>query len=592
MISKALAILCIAGITYGQDDLVRVETELLSFSRNLEQYLDTSKQPCQDFYGYVCSHSANLSETGRQRYQSGLQHTDVAQLMDMELQLINFFKSCESGRGVEALKGSQLFRQSGGWPALEPIKVNASQRTNQAQSWLGVLGYFHEVGAPYFFETSVTIQSNKRLVLLQPECTRRNTLRKYEQRVGEVLQSFGIEQSRAHVTALEVLSLERNSRDIVKAEHIEDQVEFSYANFKRSVFGNVSLPRLDWDGYFRKLLGGKTPQASDTIVVKQLPRLVEYFALLQNTSMIRLLNWIWTDYLMDIVDADCHQLAETYAGDLYAHMIQRVTANRVELAKMYSVLGKAFTDQLAASVWIDEISRQSSRQFLGTIMHITLNGDERLDAAYHSVLLGRRSLYRNLEKLRKFQLPQRSTSQSVQQVRRFAQVFATVNAFLEQYNLSTPLNYLLLGKFFSRSLVAAGSSSRTPGAWLSSDSERRFGIFQECVGGQKNAIDLLLDLLAQRQALSGYRQWIATRTGLEERVDALLAAGHSKMSLQRLFFVTSLLVDCQSELGVLQQDRKRQVAHATLRNSPEFLETFKCRPGDGLYPQHQRCNPF
>ncbi|EDV47758.1 uncharacterized protein LOC6552089 [Drosophila erecta] len=590
MISKALTILWIAGIACGQDDLVRVETDLLSFSRNLEQYLDTSKQPCQDFYGYVCSHSANLSETGRHRFQSLLKETDVAQLMDMELQLINFFKSCESGRGVEALKGSQLFRQTGGWPALDPNKANFSQQANQ--SWLGVLGYFHEVGAPYFFKTSVTMQSNKRLVVLQPDCTRRNTLRKFEQRVGEVLQSFGIEQSRAHVTALEVLSLERNSRDIMKAEHIEDQVEFSYGNFKRSVFGNASLTRLDWDGYFRKLLGGKTPQASDTIVVKQLPRLVEYFALLQNTSMVRLLNWIWTDYLMDIVDADCHQLAENYAGDLYAHVKQRVTANRVELANMYSALGKAFTDQLGSSVWIDEISRQSSRQFLGTIMHITLNGDERLDAAYHSILLGRRSLYRNLEKLRKFQLPRRSTSQSAQQVRRYAQVFATVNAFPEQHNLSAPLNYLLLGEFFSRSLVAAGSSSRTPGAWLSSDSERRFGIFQECVGGQTNAIDLLLGLLAQRQALSGYGQWMASRTGLEERVDALLAAGRSKMSLRRLFFITSLLVDCRSELGVLQQDRKRQLTHATLRNSPEFLEAFKCRPGDGLYPQHQRCNPF
>jgi len=142
------------------------------------------------------------------------------------------------------------------------------------------------------------MQSNRRLVVLRPDFTRRNTLRKFEQRLGEVLQSFGIEQSRAHVAALEVLSLERSRRDIVKAEHVDDQVEFSYGNFKRSAFGNASLSRLDWDGYFRKVLGGKTLHERDTIVVKQLPRLIEYFLLLQNTSMVRLLNWIWTDYLM------------------------------------------------------------------------------------------------------------------------------------------------------------------------------------------------------------------------------------------------------------------------------------------------------
>ncbi|KAI8046283.1 uncharacterized protein LOC128252434 [Drosophila gunungcola] len=592
MLARALAILWVTHLACGLDNMTsqaRVENDLLHFSYKLDQYLDPSKQPCQDFYGYVCSRSANLSQTGRQRVQSFLRQADNEQLMDMELQLVNFFKSCDSGRGVEALKGSQLFRLSGGWPALEPLKANISQRSspsNQTRSWLTLLGHFHEMGAPYFFETTVTMQSNRRVVVLQPDTTRRNTLRKFEQRVGEVLQSFGIEQSRAHVAALEVLSLERSRRDIVKAEHIDDQVQFSYGNFKRSAFGNASLTRLDWDGYFRRSLGGKTPQPGDTIVVKQLPRLVDYLVLLQNTSMVRLLNWIWTDYLMDIADADCHQLAETHAGDLYAHVVQRVTADRVELAQMYSALGKAYTDQLAGSEWIDEISQQNSRSFLGTIIHLTLAGDEQLGAAYRSTLLGRRNLYRNLEKLRQLQRRRPAPSQSAQQVRQYAQVFATVSALLEQGNLSTPLNYLLLGQTFSRSLVAAGSSSRTPGAWRSPDSERRFAVFQECAAGQANANDLLLELLAQRQALSGFRLALPPHSPLPERIDALLAAGRAQLSLQRLFFVANLLVDCRSELGALQQDRRRQLTHATLRHSQEFSEAFQCPP------QQQRCNPL
>lgn len=307
MILPALAILWVAGIVRGQNNnTAQMENELLHFSYKLEQYLDTGRQPCQDFYGYVCSRSANLSQSGRQRFQSFLKAADDGQLMDMEVQLVNLFRSCETGRGAEALKGSQLYRMSGGWPALEAAKPDGGPQrlSNQTLSWLGLLGLFHEVGAPYFFETVVTMQSNKRVVVLQPDATRRNTMRKFEQRVGEVLQSFGIEQSRAHVAALEVLSLERARRDIVKGDLIDDQQQFSYGAFKQlgydnfRIFGNASLPRLDWDGYFRKLLGGKTLKDTDTIVVKQVPRLIHYIALLHNTSMHRLLNWIWTDYLM------------------------------------------------------------------------------------------------------------------------------------------------------------------------------------------------------------------------------------------------------------------------------------------------------
>ncbi|SPP88306.1 uncharacterized protein LOC117590193 [Drosophila guanche] len=595
MYLKVLAVLLSAVSVSCADSFASVENDLLHFSYKLEQYLDTSKLPCQDFYGYVCSQSANISQTGKDRFQTFLKVADDEQLMDMELQLVNFFKSCESARGPDALKNSQLYRASGGWPAMETTKPNATARRNQTLSWLGLLGHFHEMGSPYFFNAELTMQSNKRLVVLRPDITRRHTMRKFEQRVGELLQSFGIEQSRAHVAALEVLSLERSRREIVKADHIEDEVQFSYGNFKRSAFGNASLARLDWDGYFRKLLGGKTPQATDTIVVKQLPRLVNYFVLLQNTSMNRILNWIWTDYLMDIVDSDCHQLAETYAGDIYAHVVQRVSADRVELTQMYSAVGKAYTEQLAKSVWVDEISQQSSKQFLGRIMHLTLNGDERLDAIYHDIVLGRRSFYRNLEKLRRFQRKRRQPSQASLQLRQYAQIFDSVNALLGKQNLSSPLNHLLVAEYFARSLVAAGSNSRTPGAWRSTDSERRFNAFQNCSGvpaTMVNPNELLLGLLAQRQALSCFKEWLRqpARIPLQERIDSLLGVGRMKLSLIRLYFIGSLLVDCRYELGPLQQERKRQLVHAVMRNSREFGDAFHCHSGDALAGQYQHCN--
>lgn len=575
-------------------NVVSGDNNVLTFGHQLEQLLDNSKSPCQDFYGYVCGRSSNVNQTLRrqqeqQRFQQLLKATNPSQLLDMELQLINFYKSCESNRGVEGLRTSQLYKNSGGWPALEATNV-----INQTLNWLGLIGYFHEMGAPYFFETKISMQSNKRLVTLQPDVTRRHTMRKFEQRVGELLQGFGVEQSRAHVASLEVLSLERSRRDIVKMERIDDQVQFTYANFKRSSFGNASLSRLDWDGYFKKLLGGKTLQPTDTIVVKQLPRLVDYMQLLQNTSMHRLLNWIWIDYLMDIAAADCQQLVETYAGDVYAHLLQRISSDRLQMTQMYSAIGKSYKSQLSSSVWIDEISEQASQRFLGQVMHQTLNGDDRLNAAYHDLQLGRRSFYRNMEKLRRFQHKRQTVNMASHQLRQYAQIFDTVNGLLSPLNLSTPLNYLLVGERFARSLIAAGSSSRTPGAWRSMDSERQFAAFQNCshvptTDSMINGNDLLLGMLAQRQSLSCYKQWLGQQ-GTTSRLNTLLAVGRLQLSMQRLYFIGSLLVDCrENQLGAVQQERKRQLQHAILRNLPEFTEAFSCRNGDGLYAQQQRC---
>lgn len=287
---------------------------------------------------------------------------------------------------------------------------------------------------------------------------------------------------------------------------------------------------------------------------------------------------------------------ETYASDVYAHLLQRVSADRVQMTQMYAAIGKSYKSQLSGSVWIDEISEQASQRFLGQIMHLTLNGDDRLNAAYHELQLGRRNFYRNMEKLRRFQHKRQTINMASQQLRQYAQIFETVNGLWPQLNLSSPLNYLFVGERFARSLIAAGSSSRTPGAWRSMDSERQFAAFQNCshvptTDSMINANELLLGMLAQRQAGSCYTQWLGQQTATATmRLNNLLAKGRMQLSLQRLYYIGSLLVDCrESQPGAVQQERRRQLQHAILRNSPEFTEAFGCRIGDALYAQQQHC---
>lgn len=294
-------------------------------------------------------------------------------------------------------------------------------------------------------------------------------------------------------------------------------------------------------------------------------------------------------FVADISAADCQQLVEIYAGDVYAHLLQRLSTDRVQLTQMYAGIGRAYKEQLVGSVWIDEISEQSSKRFLSQVMHIMLNGDEYLDAAYQDLQLGRRNFYRNMEKLRRFQHKRPPPTPAALQLRQYAQSFETIYELLprqQPQNLTAPLSYVLLAERFANHLVAAGSSSRTHGAWRSIDSDRQFIQFVNCskTATNTNAHELLLNMLAQRLAGSSYREWLGQQATVN-RVNALLTAGKLQLTLQRLYFIGSLLMECREG----QQEHKSQLQHKLLRNTPEFSEAFGCRHGDALYVQQQRC---
>ncbi|XP_030371404.1 neprilysin-21 [Scaptodrosophila lebanonensis] len=601
---QVLLLVCVP-LVCAVDISANIENDVLHFSYELERLLDSQKQPCQDFYGYVCSRTANLSESLRdqrlqheeQRFERFIAAANEDKLQDMELKLKNFYKSCKISRDSSALMNSYLYQTSGGWPALETTV--ARQRTNQ--TWLMLLAHFHETGVGRFFGTRISMRSNKRIVELQTDATRRHTLSRFEQLVGEVMRSYAVHKNRMPVVALEVLNLERSRRDILKSNVSDDQVEFTYESFKRSALGNVSRS-MNWDTYFKKLLG-KPLKPSDSIVFKELPKLLAILTLLENTSPSRLLNWLWIDYLIDIADLDCHQLTKNQLNDIYVHVVQYASSDRATMAAMYAAIGKANKEQLSNSSWIDEMSQQSSQQFLGRVMHLTLNGDDQLDASYSPLSIDKFNFYRNMEQLHRFQANQQRHQRTqppspvAQDVKEYEQVFRTVNMLLDTQTLTTPLNYLLVGEHFARSLLAAGSSSRTPGAWRSMDSERAFSKFQRCTGrglsaearSKINANDVLLSLLAQKQTLHCYNEWFSQEASapLQTRLNEVLAVGRLRLTLKRLYFIGSTLVSCGQ--GALQQEQKRHLLDVVLRNSPEFSEAFSCRAGEPLYVQQHRC---
>lgn len=285
-------------------DKVAVEHDMLRFSYELESWLDVAKKPCDDFFGYVCSRSLNASHQAKYdrllqqeelKFNKFLESNNEEELLDSELKLKHFYDSCQNARSMEQLKATLMYRSVGGWPAIDDSVAMLRKRRNM--TWLQVLSIFHETGIPYFFNTKIELISNKRIVQIQPDDSLRFTLRKFEQLSGEIMHLCNVDAGRARLVALEILNFERNSRDIMKITVSEqDKVaEYSYADFKLLSFGSV-YP-LDWDAYFRKVMG-KALKPTDLIIVSEMPKLIQYFELLQGTTLTRFLNWLWIDYLM------------------------------------------------------------------------------------------------------------------------------------------------------------------------------------------------------------------------------------------------------------------------------------------------------
>ncbi|XP_023292376.2 neprilysin-3 [Lucilia cuprina] len=597
-----VAIVLLANCCLAQKfDKVAIEHDMLRFSYELESWLDVTKKPCDDFYGYVCSRSLNathqakydrLQQQEELKFNKFLESSNDEELLDSELKLKHFYDSCQNARSMEQLKATLMYRSVGGWPAIDDSVAMLRKRRNM--TWLQVLSIFHETGIPYFFNTKIELISNKRVVQIQPDDSLRFTLRKFEQLSVEIMHLCNVDTGRARLVALEILNFERNSRDIMKIMVSEqDKVrEYSYADFKLLSFGSV-YP-LDWDAYFRKVMG-KPLKPTDLIIVTDMPKLIQYFELLQGTTLTRFLNWLWIDYLMDKTSGDCKALIESYMAPVYQHIVERTGIDKVQMARMYSELGQQYEQLLTNTAWIDEITQQNSKLFLERIMHLTLNGDAKLDNDYQPLTITKRNFYRNLEKMQRFKAqqmkvdskPQNSNSvgQVAQSAKEFMKVFLTINGLIQQQqNLTTPLNYVLLGEYFSEVMI--GGVYDTPGAWRSTDSDRKFDVFDRCIQRQQplqarnfNLNNLLLKLLSQKQSWQTYQLWLQQDEEFVQKLNNLLKAGRLQLSMEKLYFIATTLVDCHLH----PNEQRRQFIHTALKQTKEFQRTFKCQSRDTLY---------
>ena len=160
---------------------------------------------------------------------------------------------------------------------------------------------------------------------------------------------------------------------------------------------------------------------------------------------------------------------KTYFEPVYDSIVSRSAIDAAQMTAMYAKLGNSYEELLPPSSWIDEMSHSNSKQLLGRIMHLTLNGDSQLDTDYQELVITKRNFFRNLERMQKFLYDTRkiattrlsaaggADSKINQAAKEFMQIYLGQGsgALRQQQNLSTPpLNYALVGEHFAALMIA------------------------------------------------------------------------------------------------------------------------------------------
>lgn len=131
-------------------------------SSQVSKSINSSADPCDDFYDFACGHSQkNPFSIDAERMEMDLWNMFEARMFDdesREMELVKkLYKSCMNRTEIEAVglkQFNEIIRKIGGWPIVEGEQWNET-----AYDWVESIRQMRDVGlAPnYLFSTSVEL---------------------------------------------------------------------------------------------------------------------------------------------------------------------------------------------------------------------------------------------------------------------------------------------------------------------------------------------------------------------------------------------------------------------------------------------------
>lgn len=503
---------------------------ILEFVKKLENFTNLEVTPCNNFYKFVCGKYPALDKGRNETSTHGiflkfLKSRKSDNLTHGSVKALNFYNSCRKNQSITDIQKSMLYKESGGFPALSD--------DYKPVSWPKVFAIFHNYGVDLFIKLKISVQNNKRTFVMEPNFKYKHTIETINNRSIKLLKKLNVSDNKIEQISTEITELEKKRRNLIRSrEKPSKRMNLTYEKFLEK------YPEINWNDYFPRILG-KNPKPNDQIQLLHEHNLQSILQLLTTTPENTISNYYWMLFIQETNRGNCLTLSRKYFSTLYQAIIGQPRFKKSSFLKLLDNIKKLYNEQIASSLWSDEISRENSNLYWNKFKHFYEQQLGKVDVVYGNLEISENDFYENLRNGEIF-----INTQTINYTSSLVDEFFTgkLNRSIIEDGVNLVLNYGIIATEIAKNVIRGGDGIVS---WRSTESNEKFNKFSECLGGSQ-AESMLLEKLAVKISYSLMEGWLKDNAKFVEEFKGLV--GKKAPSLDdpaKIFFVTNSMYNCE-----------------------------------------------